>query len=38
MEGINMFAHGSLNGVPTKNRFIRSATNDHLGNLDGTVS
>lgn len=38
MEDTDIFAYGSLNGVPTKNRFIRSATNDHLGNPDGTVS
>lgn len=33
-----MFTPGRINGVTTKNRLIRSATNDHLGNLDGTVS
>ncbi|MBD5356776.1 MAG: NADH:flavin oxidoreductase [Bacteroides sp.] len=38
MEDIKMFTPGSINGIPTKNSFIRSATNDHLGNPDGTVS
>lgn len=32
------FASLTLKGKEIKNRFIRSAVNDHLGNIDGTVS
>ena len=38
MENYRMFTAGHINGKITKNRIIRSATNDHLGNPDGTVS
>ncbi|MDE5878252.1 MAG: NADH:flavin oxidoreductase [Muribaculaceae bacterium] len=38
METEKMFTPYTLNGKKVKNRFIRSATNDHLGNADGTVS
>ncbi len=38
MKDIRMFNPGVINGVSTKNRLIRSATNDHLGNPDGIVS
>ena len=33
-----MFVPATLNGRNVKNRIIRNATNDHLGNPDGTVS
>ena len=33
-----MFRAGSINGLQVRNHIIRSATNDHLGNPDGTVS
>lgn len=38
MNMLQMFSPSSINSLITKNRFIRSATNDHLGNPDGTVS
>lgn len=38
METEKMFSPYMLKGKRVKNRFIRSATNDHLGNADGTVS
>lgn len=38
METLKMLAPAMLNGKNVKNRIIRSATNDHLGNPDGTVS
>ena len=38
METEKMFSPYMLKGKRIKNRFIRSATNDHLGNADGTVS
>lgn len=33
-----IFSSGSIGGLTTRNRIIRSATNDHLGNRDGSVS
>lgn len=33
-----LFSPIKINGLNAKNRIIRSATNDHLGNLDATVS
>ena len=33
-----IFTPFTLGTHTIKNRIIRSATNDHLGNLDGTVS
>ncbi len=38
MNTYKMFTPGTINGLQTKNRIIRSATNDHLGNPDGSVS
>lgn len=38
MDKLKMLTPGIINGMTTKNRIIRSATNDHLGNPDGTVS
>lgn len=37
-ELANPFRHFEIKGKNIKNRFIRSAVNDHLGNEDGTVS
>ena len=33
-----VFTPYTLRGITAKNRFIRSATNSHLGNVDGTIS
>ena len=38
MESDKMFSGATINRRKVKNRIIRSATNDHLGNPDGTVS
>ncbi len=39
MESLDKaFTPVKIKGKDIKNRFIRSAVNDHLGNLDGTVS
>lgn len=38
MESDKMFSRATINRRKVKNRIIRSATNDHLGNPDGTVS
>lgn len=38
MKGNDIFSHYVIKGKTVKNRAIRSAVNDHLGNLDGTVS
>ena len=37
MAGI-LFTEGKIGVLTAKNRLVRSATNDHLGNLDGTLS
>ncbi len=37
-ESEKAFSHFELKTKTVKNRFIRSAVNDHLGNEDGTVS
>lgn len=37
-ESEKPFRHFEIKGKTIKNRFIRSAVNDHLGNEDGTVS
>ena len=34
----NPFSPITINKLRAKNRIIRSATNDHLGNIDATVS
>jgi NADH:flavin oxidoreductases, Old Yellow Enzyme family len=34
----SVFDEIKLNNITIKNRIIRSATNDHLGNFDGTIS
>lgn len=38
MEESRIFTPMKIGNKTAKNRVIRSATNDHLGNLDGTVS
>ncbi|MBD5203738.1 MAG: NADH:flavin oxidoreductase [Bacteroidales bacterium] len=38
MDKKEMFTPQALGKYLAKNRIIRSATNDHLGNIDGTVS
>lgn len=38
MTDSKIFSRGKIGSLTAKNRIIRSATNDHLGNLDGTVS
>ncbi|MDE5806950.1 MAG: hypothetical protein K2H76_02455, partial [Muribaculaceae bacterium] len=38
MENLKMFTPGKIGKKKVKNRIIRSATNDHLGNRDGSVS
>ncbi|MDE6577087.1 MAG: NADH:flavin oxidoreductase [Muribaculaceae bacterium] len=38
MSAANKFSSFVVNGHPVKNRFIRSATNSHLDNTDGTIS
>lgn len=38
MKTFDKFSEYNLNGKIAKNRFIRSATNSHLDNTDGTIS
>lgn len=38
MKTNDKFSPYSINGKIAKNRFIRSATNSHLDNIDGTIS
>lgn len=38
MKKSDKFSEISINGKIAKNRFIRSATNTHLDNVDGTIS
>ena len=38
METNDKFSSFIINGKTAKNRFIRSATNSHLDNIDGTIS
>lgn len=38
MTATDKFSPFTINGKTAKNRFIRSATNSHLDNIDGTIS
>lgn len=38
MKTTDKFSSFTINGKTAKNRFIRSATNSHLDNIDGTIS
>lgn len=38
MKTVDKFSPYTIKGKVAKNRFIRSATNSHLDNTDGTIS
>ena len=33
-----MFSKGKIKNIEIKNRIVRSATNEHLGNIDGIIT